>query len=594
MKLVGGKWVLYLFLFGVLLSLGRAYAGDVYWDGEGGDKKWSNPANWSGDRLPGQGDKVKFVGVEGDVYDDVDQDVVFDWVEVLGSGVYLFTNGFQANNVRIGSQGLGVIIQDSGEVRVSDTLYISGAGGVASHYESRGGSLSAGTIRMLDWAEMYLRRGSVDADRFYTDQYTYLLLEGGRLNTGMLVSGFSSGEIKILDGTLEVGYGQVAANVTIEGGRFYVDELRLVNGSEYLQTGGSVGVRRKATIGYVGGVFFDMRGGYFGVSEGALEVTPSSIVYIRGGGMSGGELRIAGCPRVSVESGSLQFKRINIYRNLSSDPIITHTGGEVRAHEGLDMSSGKYWFKGGYFKVLGNSDAKARIGRDARFYHLGGEAFFTILDVEGTYLAEPQYGNFFLAGDEVNVYGEFYLKDAQISVGDWNVRAGGKVWASGEMKGRLQVLGGEFSPGSGPGKVGRLLTRDRIYHDDDLVTAMEGGQRARLVFDLASPDYYDQLTVESLYLSDVDVVLNLLDGFVPEIGDVFRLIYAWESVEVDPNTVRFLFPDLGPEKRWVAEWDDHYLKAEVTSVVPEPSTVGLFLLGLVGVLIRSRQPKGRF
>ena len=58
----------------ILLVIPPAVAnlGAAVWDGGGGDGLWSNPANWSGDVLPGPASVVRIENTADEVHVDVD------------------------------------------------------------------------------------------------------------------------------------------------------------------------------------------------------------------------------------------------------------------------------------------------------------------------------------------------------------------------------------------------------------------------------------------------------------------------------------------------------------------------------------------
>jgi hypothetical protein len=149
----------------------RQYLAAVSWDGGGNDSAWSNPLNWSGDALPGNGDDVVIdsAGTTGVVLASgaaaVHSLVLFDNLNISGgslsiSGSLTINAGQLTTNARLSVIGSTTvanagILTAAGDVELNDWGQASGGQIVASAGSLKVGSKTAGAgVQVLSGATL--------------------------------------------------------------------------------------------------------------------------------------------------------------------------------------------------------------------------------------------------------------------------------------------------------------------------------------------------------------------------------------------------------------------------------------------------------
>ncbi len=165
--------------------------------------------------------------------------------------------------------------------------------------------------------------------------------------------------------------------------------------------------------------------------------------------------------------------------------------------------------------------------------------------------------------------------------GDVAVARGGTLGGSGRIAGGL-ANAGVFAPGHSPGYV--EVAGDFIQQEEAVLEIELAGTEL---------DQFDRIVVEGIAVLSGVVRVVLLDGFVPEAGDVFDVLLA---EEIQDAGVLFELPELPELPEWLVlgpnvisggEGDVLRLVAsEVERVplgVPEPSVGWLLVVGAVSV-----------
>lgn len=132
---------------------------------------------------------------------------------------------------------------------------------------------------------------------------------------------------------------------------------------------------------------------------------------------------------------------------------------------------------------------------------------------------------------------------------------------------------GTIAPGSSPG----VLTIDGNF------TQYSDG---RLAFEIAGPQNYDQLVVTGHATLAGSLSLDLLDGYVPELGTTFSL-FDFGTVE---GSLMIEFPRLGDGLGWDTRQllSDGVISVAPMSAIPEPPTVIAILALLLAFSLHCR------
>jgi hypothetical protein len=113
--------------------------------------------------------------------------------------------------------------------------------------------------------------------------------------------------------------------------------------------------------------------------------------------------------------------------------------------------------------------------------------------------------------------------------GNVAVASGGTLGGSGRIAGGL-ANAGVFAPGHSPGYV--EVAGDFVQHEEAVLEIELAG---------TDPDQFDRIVVEGIAVLSGVVRVVLLDGFVPEVGDVFDVLLA---AEIEDAGVLFQLPEL--------------------------------------------------
>jgi hypothetical protein len=118
---------------------------------------------------------------------------------------------------------------------------------------------------------------------------------------------------------------------------------------------------------------------------------------------------------------------------------------------------------------------------------------------------------------------------------------------------------------------------------------MNGGSTLSMQFGGAGAGLYDQLDVQGHFTAGGSLSLDLINGFTPLKGESFTIFnggapgFDAGSFTIDTNLGSGL------------HWDTSALASTgVVTVVPEPSTSALWILGAAGVFARRRVLKNAY
>ena len=110
-----------------------------------------------------------------------------------------------------------------------------------------------------------------------------------------------------------------------------------------------------------------------------------------------------------------------------------------------------------------------------------------------------------------------------------------------------------------------------------------------IVFDVKSASEFDILEVTGdLLLTDGNLFINLLDGFLPEEGDAFKFLDVEGTLDVSGASLdilngQYVFSNAAQTMFWLSNGDGTFAYAGTEKPVPEPATCVLLFLGAVGL-----------
>jgi T5SS/PEP-CTERM-associated repeat protein len=472
---------------------------------------------------------------------------------VDGSGSMLIEQGGYASHamLNIGSAysqtGSGQVIVDGPGSRLdSDEIYLAN-GGSGDLQISNGGQVAAGMI----WMGAEDAEGMLSVDGAGSELEVHQLVVGEYSGTNII--SVSNGGLLRNFRDIELGAGYMGTGtsdmvVTDSGSQVITEQLIIGQ-----HNSGSVTVSDNAELvadGIAVGGDFDGTG-----SSGSLRVASGALVIARQysqGGSAGGDPDAA---LVVSKQGSVDIDGGTLY---SHNDARIKDGGQVTVNSGvLDVSQTIFIENGGSLMV--NSGGYV-------------SASFSV-----------EIGN-----------GAQAIINGTLNAGYGGPGGGGPVTLSGELSGSGTIEGdlynsngGVLNPGNSPGR----LYIDGNYEQDAL---------SSLIIELAGDEAginFDVLDIEGDANLDGELIVKLLDKFIPQIGDSFEILTAGNFILSEFS--QLVLPQLGEGMEWQLSYNDDGLSGEYAaaaawdefspynvtlrvqaSVVPIPGAVWLLGSGL--------------
>lgn len=403
------------------------------------------------------------------------------------------------------------------------------------------------------------------------------IVTGGTWNSGNLYVGFSgTGSLTIDGGIVASSNGIISGSVGGRGSATVTAGSWNLSGELYVgdtDTGSLTvdGGHVSSNSGYI--AFSDNSNASVAVSSGTWSISQGLEVGYSGTGslhITGGLVSVSG----TTYAGG----------NSPSHGTITLGGGTLSTSRVVkDFGSATLNLNGGVLQARASrSDFVSGFAPDGVIIHNGGAVIDTqafavgitsVLSGSGTL---NKRGSGTLTLDASNTYtGDTIIEDGTLAidgsiVGDATVQDGATLTGSGTIGGAVTVQsGGTLSPGG-------------ITLEDNLT--LNAGSTLLMEFSGTGVGMFDQIDVQGIFMAGGTLNLLLVDGYVPLAGNSF-LLFNGPTPGYDAGSFT-ITTNLGDG----LSWDTSVLASTgVVSVVPEPSTAALILLGAVASLARRRR-----
>lgn len=568
------------------LTLSSVSAADVYWaTATNGD--WADGTKWTGGNPPA--DESAAAGGDVARFDD--------------NGTYMVT--LSANrSVR------SLYIQNNANPVFDFTGFTMTVGNIVRSHENSQLTLIGGTIAG-GWYQGY--NGGNNSLMTITGSDTAVTTpSGGHV-------GYSDGNLSNNLNTLSI---QDGATFTTNGTNYFVIGLmgvsstaeRTANGNkvEVIGEGSSLNVNAGIRIGSYTGTAIDRQvnnnslviddGGYAKATQVVLAYATATG---SGAEAKGNTLTVGGTGAASVLD--LTGSNSLIIGAADGDNLVTvNAGGTINATGGTTTIGA---FAGNALRVFGGTynatGRKIMVDNDAKMY-LGAGGTITANEIEvsadGRFGDKSQAASAGFTSGLLNVTTMTYHPTTAFSVGDnsgstpavYNMVGGVHSFGQGmiieEAEGYL-VGNGTIQGLSGAETVltvnGRLAPGNPLTDSTDTINVtgfVVAGENAEFQFDIENTFSFDQLLVTDDILFDGTLNVTLLNGFMPDVGDSFKLFDFTGSLGTF-HTLNLAVLDGG--KLW--DTSALYTDGLIAVVIPEPSTVLLLLTCGLGFSAVSRR-----
>jgi fibronectin-binding autotransporter adhesin len=485
--------------------------------------------------------------------------------EQSGGLTLINVNNLIQGNFELGQNGMSLINQGGGVVNANvstGTVLLDGGGtvtnqglleatnggalGIDDNVNNTGGDITASGGFVLPHGISLGLGGFVGLG-----VYSPVTIDGGTLNTEGLgvMEAFSAtlNGVTLSSGSTLTVVGPTALQGTFTNhGTVEVPDLNLAI------TGGNVSLTGGGTI--------VMSDAYFSGQSGGLTLNNVNNLI-----QGTGELGQNGMSLINLSAGVVNA-------DVSGGTLLLDGGGLVTNHGLLEATNG------GILEIIDNlNNAGGTVIADGGLVLDNGA---TVTNT-GTVDIRPSGALNIGAGAYVQTAGETIV-DGVLSTLPAVQLEGGVLTGTGTIVGSVDNTGGIVRPGDAPG----TLTIDNAYTQ---------GSSGVLMIDLGgtAPGSYSVLDVGGLATLDGVIEFTLVDGFTPQVGDVFSYLLAG-SLAGDFTRTEF--------SNWSCPQDDSCsigpngsldITAQTASAVPEPSTVALLALGFAGLIVLSQRNRRR-
>ena len=522
-----------------------------------------------------------------------------------GMGEYLIVDGsIDVISLSVGDSGPGTMHQIGGAITVSQSMSVRGSAG-NSLYQIDGGTLHVlnplpgsnaprlriGNGRNHSHSAEFVQHGGqviVDAPIWvgqYSEGWDEYRMFGGSLQAEALVVGHRSGSFEQYDGHVTVERLVVGDTQNYSGGTMFTS-------GRYELDGGSLEAD-EVIIGNQGKALMIQTGGTFQV-HGELTLTYSGAGWELGTYQMHGGLLQAHTRNVGRSYGyTLDFSKLPDFVVIGPENHnwghFQQTGGSVRVEHLHVSEEATYEQLGGSLFVAGSLVPMGTMdfGGEASTLTLeeGASADFTDGELRGTeqlhLVAEANTLVRFGPGADPLTAGQFasFITDGLVHVAGepLEIPANSFVRADGVIAGQVTNRG-ELRPGRSPGVL--ELQGGFVQSDSGSIEIEIAGDDNGHPGDIQ----FDQLIVDGPAELAGTLKLRLIDGYQPELGDVFEIILADAIVgSFDNHQGLHIAPGLMFEPLYQAD------AVQLLVVVPEPTTLGLLLAPLLPALARRRR-----
>jgi hypothetical protein len=545
----------------------------------------------------------------------VDQTLAIDGgVDATVSG----SNAATATDVAVNNGSIQVA--DSGQLSASDTLSI--ASGSAVTVEGPGAKVSMQSLDIADGAALNVNVGEVN----FTDDLT--VVSGGAASKvfGAVPSLKPGQHLSVGGNTNFLG------SLSLDGGEFSTATL---NDGEFIAlNAGTMNLTGQTlTVGSAGalgdevelGSGVELNVSHTPTSGPSATVAADGFLWLRNGDMTtaaglknDGRIRMDG-PLSTIAGATLTNNgqlggdgavtaTVNntaggVIKSSLEDELVFTGAGNTNAGEVRLVNGGSVEFSQGLANT-GRIVGDGVLTTGELSYAGGGPSGVTgsgvFNDGEMNFAAKTDvYGDVATSNEVISsggavttFYNDVYQTGGTIKAGD-----GSTVVMFGLFKGSINTIGdivvegfqdGGWSPG--------LVSHEQLTQGagSGIILELQGTTRAEQGYYPDGDGYYDAIDISGTFTLNgtpqvpVTMDVRLLEDYMPSIGDSYRMI-DYGTLAGSTENVDWLLPTL-ESGEWSIDWGTGSNSSLTLSVVPEPATIGMLLIGAVmGLLVRRRR-----